>query len=166
MRLKARVHLTYAGKEWSPGQLFDAPTTHGMGMINAGDAEPFNLEDPSTRTFGDMLENLAPAAPALPDVPPVTISPTSATMSSTGGADTITVTVTGEGTSGTWTVDKDAAATWITIANPTEPQTESGVVQYNVNSNANAARVGHLYINGKTFTVNQAAEVSSRSKKA
>ena len=156
MRLKAKVHLTYAGKEWSPGQLFDAPTTHGMGMINAGDAEPFNLEDPSTRTFEDMLENLAPDLPA---VPPVTISPTTATMSAAGGAGTITVTVTGEGTSGTWTVDKDASATWITVIAPTTPQTASGTVQYNVASNANAARTGRMYINGKTFTVTQSATI-------
>lgn len=90
----------------------------------------------------------------LPDVPPVTIDPTGNTLPAAGGTGTITVTVTGEGVSGTWTVDKDSTADWLTYA-PTEPQTASGGVVYTAAPNSGAARTAHFYINGKTFTVDQ-----------
>lgn len=92
----------------------------------------------------------------LPDVPPVTLEPTSADFTSAGGTASFTVTVTGPGTSGTWTVDKDAAATWLNVVSPTSPQTESGLVNYLVAPGAEA-RTAHFYVNGKTFTVNQTA---------
>jgi hypothetical protein len=97
---------------------------------------------------------LPPPEGALPDVPPVTIDPTSNTLPAAGGTGIITVTVTGEGASGTWTVDKDSTADWLSYA-PTEPQTASGVVVYTAAPNPGAVRAAHFYINGKTFTVNQ-----------
>jgi len=107
---------------------------------------------------------IAGAIPGVPDVPPVTISPASGTVPASGGTGTIAVTVTGEGTSGTWTVDKDASATWLTFT-PTTPQTASGTVNYTAAANTDAARTAHFYINGKTFTLEQAG-AAARSKKS
>jgi hypothetical protein len=104
----------------------------------------------------DLTPFLPPTGPPLPDVPPVTLSPTSASVADVGGQAQFTVTVTGEGTSGTWTVDKDSSADWLTVVSPTEPQTESGDVLANVASNTGAARSAGIYVNGKTFTVTQA----------
>lgn len=103
-------------------------------------------------------------APTLPDVPPVTLDPTSATVPAAGGSGTFTVTMTGPGVSNAWTVDKQSEATWLTIVSPTGPQTVSGTVSYTAAENTNAARTGDMYINGKTFTVDQAG-VAARSKK-
>ena len=90
----------------------------------------------------------------LPDVPPVTLSPTSADLPAAGAPDSFTVTMTGPGVSNTWTVDKDSEATWLTVTSPTVPQTESGTVSYSVAATT-VARVAHMYVNGKTFTVTQ-----------
>jgi len=153
MRLKAKSLLTYAGKEFVPGMLFDAPERDGRELISRDEAEPFNLEDPSQRTLAGALANLAPAMPA---VPPVTITPTSDTQDALGGTGSFEVAVTGPGESGTWTVDKDASATWLTVTAPLTPQTVDGPVDYNVSSNLGAERAANMYINGKTFTVTQA----------
>jgi hypothetical protein len=105
----------------------------------------------------DLTPFLPQPAPPLPDVPPVTLSPSSASLADVGGPVQFTVTVTGEGQSGTWTVDKDSTADWLTVQSPTEPQTESGEVLADVASNiGGAGRTAHMYINGKTFTVTQA----------
>jgi Bacteriophage lambda head decoration protein D/Putative binding domain, N-terminal len=93
-------------------------------------------------------------AGAMPDVPSVTISPTSANVAATGGNGSIAVTITAPGASGTWTVDKDSTATWLTYT-PTAPQSANGTITYTATANTGAARVGRFYINGKTFTVNQ-----------
>jgi len=100
----------------------------------------------------------------VPDVPPVTISPTSGAVAAEGGNGSIAVTVTGPGASGTWTVDKDATATWLTFT-PTGPQSGSGTVNYTAAANTGAARTAHFYINGKTFTLDQSG-AAGRSKKA
>ena len=92
---------------------------------------------------------------SVPDVPPVSLSPESATAPITGGAASFLVTITGVGASGTWTVDKDAVDTWLTIVSPTTPQSDDGSVNYNVTANAGAERTGNIYVNGKTFTVTQ-----------
>jgi hypothetical protein len=98
---------------------------------------------------------------AVPDVPGVTISPTSANVLAAGGTGTITVTITSPGASGTWTVDKEATATWLTHS-PTTPQSANGSVTYTAAANTGAARVGHFYINGKTFTLNQGGGAAAR----
>jgi len=100
----------------------------------------------------------------IPDVPPVTISPASGAVPAEGGNGSIAVTVTGPGASGTWTVDKDSTATWLTFT-PTGPQTGSGTVTYTAAANTGAARTAHFYINGKTFTLDQSG-AAGRSKKA
>jgi hypothetical protein len=84
-----------------------------------------------------------------------------------GGTGSIDVEVTGEGVSGTWTVEKQAEATWLNVTAPTTPQTASGSVTYNVGATT-IPRVGYLYINGKTFTVDQSgpALMSATSTKA
>lgn len=92
----------------------------------------------------------------LPDVPPVDIAPTSQSTPAAGGPYSFTVTITGAGTSGTWTATSDAVATWLTIDSPTTPQTVDGEVDYTVSANIGAARTANIYVNGKTFTVNQA----------
>jgi len=96
----------------------------------------------------------------IPDVPPVTLYPTSHSTSAAGGSGSFSVTMTGEGQSGSWTVDPEASATWLHLSSPPAhtPQTANGQVIYSADANASgAARAGHFYINGKTFTVDQAA---------
>jgi len=102
---------------------------------------------------------------SVPDVPPVTISPTSGSVPAEGGSGSIAVTIDGPGQSGTFTVDKDADATWLTHT-PTTPQSASGSVNYTAAANTGAARTAHFYINGKTFTLDQGAAAPARSKKS
>jgi hypothetical protein len=76
--------------------------------------------------------------PALPDVPPVTLSPTGQSFPTTGGTGTFAVTMTGQGQSNTWTVDFDAVAlTWVTVVSPPlhTPQSANGTVSYTVAGN-------------------------------
>lgn len=47
MRLKAKREMTYGGKLWMRGEIFDASETDGLQLIQDDSAEPFNLEDPS-----------------------------------------------------------------------------------------------------------------------
>ena len=96
-------------------------------------------------------------AGAIPDVPGVTISPTSETVLASGGSGSINVTITSPGTSGTWTVEPEASATWLTFS-PTTPQSADGTVTWTAAANSTGQpRAGHCYINGKTFTCNQGA---------
>ena len=98
-----------------------------------------------------------PPTEPLPDVPPVSINPTSAAPSAAGGSASFAVIMTGPGVSGTWTVDKDAVADWLTLDSPTTPQVADGLVMYTVGANATGVdRIGRFYVNGKTFTVTQA----------
>ena len=102
------------------------------------------------------LPELPPEGGGLPDVPPVTLDPTGRTHTAPGGNGSIQVTVTGEGVSGTWTVDKQSEATWLHVLVPTEPQVASGGISYSVDPNSTGqSRVGQLYVNGKTFTATQ-----------
>ena len=93
--------------------------------------------------------------PFVPDVPPVAIDPTAETAAAAGGSAQFHVTITGAGVSGTWIVDKDASATWLTLVSPTTPQAVDGDVTYSVAVNTGAERIAHFYVNGKTFTVTQ-----------
>jgi hypothetical protein len=152
MRLQARVELNYAGKVWQPGMLFDAPESIGRGMINRDEAMPYNLEDPSTRTLEDAIENLLP-----PVAPPgeVSLSPSGAILPADGVADLFRVMVTG---TGTWTAT--AGAAWLTIDSPTTPQSQSGDVHYTVAPNSDpSVRSGDIHVNSETFTVTQAGAV-------
>jgi hypothetical protein len=152
MRLKARTEFTFAGKDWKTGDIFDAPREQGHDLVNRDQADPYNLEDPSTISFQDRVENL------LPDIPPVQISPTSAQVGKAPpGTGSFAVTITGPGASGTWTVEKDAATTWLTVDSPTAPQSTDGQVNYSYFVNLGAERVGKLNVNGQTFTVTQAS---------
>jgi hypothetical protein len=148
MRLQAKVEFLYRTVMIMPNDLFDAPEEQGLWLVDREYAVPYNLEDPSKRAAGVFVSTM-------PDVPPVTLSPTSATSPGVGGASSFTVTMTGPGLSGTWTVDKDVA--WITIVSPTTPQSVSGPVNYSVDALTPppASRVGRIYVNGKTFTVTQ-----------
>jgi hypothetical protein len=150
MRLKARTSFQYGGIAYVQEDLLDAPDHDAVALINQDRAMIWNLEDPRQRS--EIVD--VPAEP-LPDVPPVTISPTSDDMGAGAGAGVFAVTMTGPGTSGTWTVDKDGSATWLTYT-PMTPQSTDGQVSYNVTANTGAQRVAHFYVNGKTFTVTQA----------
>ena len=97
-----------------------------------------------------------PPTEPLPDVPPVSINPTSAAPAAAGGSASFAVIMTGPGQSGTWTVDKDAVADWLTVTSPTTPQVADGQVMYTVAANEGAERSARMYVNGKTFTVTQA----------
>jgi hypothetical protein len=154
MRLKARVELKYANRVWQPGMLFDAPDSIARGMIGRDEAEPFNLEDPSTRTLSDAIENLLPPETQQPD-PAVSLSPTGAIPPAGGGADLFRVTMTG---TGTWSATSDSA--WLMIDSPTAPQSASGDVHYTVAPNLGpGTRAGDINVNSETFTVTQAAPV-------
>jgi len=102
----------------------------------------------------EAMGGSVPIDPVVPDVPPVSIDPTSDTVQVVGGTGNILVTIMGDGVSGTWTVDKDADATWLTYS-PTTPQSTNGWVAWTAAPNSGAARTAHFYINGKTFTLNQ-----------
>lgn len=169
MRLKAKEYLTYAGREWAPGQLLDAPRTHALELINHGHAEPFLLEDPSQRPLSEIVEGMrppeVPPPPVLPDVPGVALTPEADLAVAAGQTGSIMVTITEPGISGTWTVEKEAIADWLTYT-PDTPQATDGVIDWTAAANAGAARTGHLYINGKTFTLDQdGAVLATRSRK-
>jgi hypothetical protein len=104
----------------------------------------------------DLTPFLPQPAPPLPDVPPVTLSPTSAGLPATPTNGSFAVTVTGPGTSGTWTAEKDAAAAWLAIQAPLTPQSADGTVEYAAGLNSGAERTANIYVNGKTFKVTQA----------
>jgi hypothetical protein len=119
-------------------------------VVSADQEEDLSAE---WRDFTSVAVAVAEARP--PDVPPVTLNPASGTFSAAGGTDQFTVTFSGEGISGTWIATKDSSATWLTFS-PETPQSANGSVTYAAALNTSgAARVGHLYVNGKTFTVNQ-----------
>lgn len=90
----------------------------------------------------------------MPDVAPVTIAPTSATVLAAGESGTFSVTIDGEGVDPTWTATKDAAADWLTVT-PDTPQMANGDVTYTAAANSGAARTANIYVNGKTFVINQ-----------
>ena len=105
-------------------------------------------------------------AEEIPDVPPVTLSPTGQTTPAAAGSYSFSLTVTGPGESGTWIVDPESSAPWLHLVSPPAhtPQSDpGGQILYTVDANdTGAERVGHFYINGKTFTVTQSAAVSRR----
>lgn len=163
MRLKVIKDCSYMGITYAPQDIVDVSDADGIRLINRNYAVPFNLEDPSQRS---PAVNVPAEAPVLPDVPPVTLSAISASLDDLGGPVQFTVTVDGPGVSGTWTVDKDAGADWLTVSSPTTPQTESGDVIADVAANVDATeRTANLYINGKTFTVNQAGVAATTSRR-
>ena len=153
MRLKARTNFQYEGTAYKAEDHLDVPDHDAVVLINQDKAMIWNLEDHTQRS--EIPTDLDVPSGELPDVPPVTISPTSDDMAAGAGAGTFSVTMTGPGLSGTWTVDKDASATWLTYT-PMTPQSTDGTVNYNVTANTGAERVAHFYTNGKTFTVTQA----------
>jgi hypothetical protein len=94
------------------------------------------------------------------DVLPVELSPKEATLAATSSVgNKFDVTITGSGTSGTWTVDiENAARLWLIVASPTAPQSTNGTVTYSVQANAlTTERTGKFFVNGQPFTVTQAA---------
>ena len=88
------------------------------------------------------------------DIPPVYLTPTSKSMTAAAGAGTFDVTINGAGYSGTWTVTPDEG---VTVISPTTPQSENGPVNFTVEENTGPARVYEIWVNGKPFTINQAA---------
>jgi hypothetical protein len=95
---------------------------------------------------------------AVPDVPAVELTPTSAAVDAVGGTGTFLVTITGPGVSGTWLATKDSTADWLLFSPDTE-QGSDGDVTYTAAANLDVERVAHVYVNGKTFTITQAAGV-------
>lgn len=86
----------------------------------------------------------------------VHLTPTSAAPTNAGGSATFAVAKDQVGGPGTWLPSSDAS--WLTITSPTVAQTADGNVSYTTSANASGvARVGHIYVNGQTFTVTQAA---------
>jgi hypothetical protein len=153
MRLKARTSFQYEGIAYKAEDLLDAPDQDAVALINRDQAMIWNLEDHTQRS--EIPADLDATTEPLPDVPPVTISPTEAAALAAGGVGSFDVAITGPGTSGTWTVDKDAAADWLTVVSPTTPQATDGTVDYDVAPNDAAERSANMYVNGKTFTVTQ-----------
>ena len=104
------------------------------------------------RDFTSVAVAVANAQP--PDVPPVTLTPTSWSFTAIGGSGDFSVMLTGDGLSGTWIATKDSTADWLTFS-PETPQAVSGTVSFSATPNSGAARTAHIYVNGKTFTVDQ-----------
>ncbi len=164
MRLKARTNFQYEGTAYRAEDVLDVPDQAGVALINQDLAMRWLLEDHTQRSeIPDVVAEEVPPE-TLPDVPPVTISPTSDTVAATGGTGSFDVTMTGPGLSGTWTVDKDSTATWLTLTSPLTPQSTDGTVSYNVAANTGPERVAHFYVNGKTFTVTQTAGTAARRR--
>ncbi len=116
-------------------------------------------EDNLTAEWRDYTSYAVAVAQARPpDVPPVTLNPIQADVLASGFSGSFTVTMTGEGLSGTWIATKDAAADWLNFT-PTEPQSADGTVDYIVAAHTGPARTAHIYVNGQTFTINQDASV-------
>jgi len=112
-------------------------------------------EDSLTAEWRDYTSYaVAVAAARPPDVPPVTLNPIQADVQANSFSGSFTVTMTGEGLSGTWIATKDSTADWLTFS-PDTPQSADGDVEYSVMPNLGAARTAHIYVNGKTFTINQ-----------
>ncbi len=153
MRLKARTNFNFEGKTYKAEDLLDVPNEVGVAMMNRDLAMIWNLEDHTQRS--EIPADLDATTEPVPDVPPVTLSPTEAAALATGGVGSFDVAITGVGTSGTWTVDKDAVADWLTVVSPTTPQATDGTVDYDVAPNDAAERTANMYVNGKTFTVTQ-----------
>jgi len=110
----------------------------------------------SWRPIDLLAEPEEPGGP-VPDVPPVMLVPASADVLVAGGSGSFDVTITGPGTSGTWTAEKDAVADWLTLDSPTTPQSTDGQVQYTVAANATGSpRSANIYVNGQTFAITQA----------
>ena len=150
MRLQAKVELTYAGKEFRPGMLFDALERDGLELVNSDQAVRFHLEDPSTRSLDDALRDLLP--PETPTMAAVSIEPTTATVLAEGGTGSILVTIEEDGT---WVVG--AHPDWVSC-DPVQPQTASGMVSYVADPNSSGLpRQARIDINGNTFTLNQGA---------
>lgn len=160
MRLKARKRFKYGEATYSPEDLLDAPDDDAMVLINLDYALRWHLEDP--KQLSDIPDAVAPPE-TMPDVPPVTVTPTSASPGPGPSTDNFWVAMTGPGTSGTWTVDKDATADWLTYS-PVTPQSKDGRVSFSVTANTDVERVGHFYINGQTFTVTQAGGGAAKTK--
>ena len=154
MRLKARTNFQYEGTTYKQEDLLDVPDRDGVYLLNRDLAMIWNLEDHTQRS--DIPTDAAAPPEPMWDVPPVALSPTSASALAAGSTGSrFDVTITGEGTSGTWTVDKDSTALWLTVVSPTTPQSVDGSVTYDVAENLGVLREAHFYVNGKTFTVTQ-----------
>jgi Bacteriophage lambda head decoration protein D/Putative binding domain, N-terminal len=144
---------TEAAKAAGPGPTAEQPKPSmdsPWAYLTAEEREkhPELAEVPTAQELGD-------AVGGIPAVPPVTLSPTSDSMSAAPETSSFRVTMTGPGVSGTWTAEKDV--TWLTIVSPTAPQNADGDVTYAVAANVGAMRTGKITVNGKTFTVTQSA---------
>ena len=145
-------------KEWLTASPTEAETGSYPKLFYNVNLPPTLVRDAARETeLGEAWRPLNVGAP-LPDVPPVTIDPTSAPMAATAGTGMFHVTITGPGVSNTWTATKDGTATWLTFS-PTTPQPADGDVSYSVTANTGALRTGNIYVNGKTFAITQSAGV-------
>ena len=153
MRLLATTDFTLSapdGIQIRRGQIFDASDDQAQALINQDLAHRFHLEDPST------LNNPPVVEPPPVDLPPavVSLSPDVAPVLADGGTGSVTVTIT---TPGTWLVDGDPTAAWLTYT-PTTPQSTDGTVDWTAEANTTVdARQAILRINGEPFTLNQDA---------
>jgi hypothetical protein len=93
----------------------------------------------------------------LPDVPTVSLDPTSDTVAASLETAKFHVTITGPGASGTWTAEMDPADDWLSIVAPTTPQSADGDVTYAVTANIGPLRTAEITVHGKVFTVTQSA---------
>ncbi len=146
------------GPEWS-----DKYVTRDYPKCMYKDGGATTAADPAAEA-ALVADGWSTSPPVIPDVPPVDLEPASATCPVDGGTGTFTVTVTGPGQSGTWTADKQSSATWLTVS-PTTPQPASGTVTWTAATNDAMARSGEVYVNGKTFTLDQEGVARHRNKK-
>lgn len=95
---------------------------------------------------------LRDAAGGAPGTAPVTLTPTSDSVGATAETSNFQVASPGPGT---WTATSSAG--WLTVVSPTGPMTGDGTVTYAAATNVGASRNATITVNGKTFTVTQAA---------
>jgi hypothetical protein len=144
-------------KEWLTASPMEAESGSYPKLFYNVNLPPTLVRDAARETeLGEAWRplNVAP----LPDVPPVTIDPTSVSRPATAGSGSFHVTITGPGVSGTWTATKDGTAAWLTFS-PLTPQSADGTVSYSVTLNTGALRTANIYVNGKTFGITQSAGI-------
>ncbi len=104
---------------------------------------PELAEVPTAAEIADAVEGAGEPAT-------VTLNPTSDSMAATAETSQFAVTMVG---TGTWSATSSAG--WLTVVNPTTPQSASGAVTYAVTTNTGATRSANITVNGKTFAVTQ-----------
>lgn len=137
--------LVYVSAKVKYDQLIWPATGSHTAIIDA-------LRDSDILVEGVML----PSGEMTSNITPVTLTPATDTELAAGGNGNFAVAMTG---AGSWFYTQDGSSAWVHVTSPTAPQTANGSVQYHIDVNGfgEPARVGKIFVNGQTYTINQGA---------